>query len=187
MPTPKADPKKAATDAKKTALAAKDKLKNNAVTKAAGDIFTKIKIKTGIDNKKVDAWQEKWLAVPKNRTKYEHLKDVPAVMGEELFAMTNDIINFIQREEGGQSHIFKKLKEEGGAFLHHPIEYLQKKGEAAKKKAGEAKAMAQKKAGEAKKAAEKQAGDAKKMAEKKAGEAKKAAAKAKTATKKSIT
>ncbi|MBU1017736.1 hypothetical protein KKA33_01770 [Patescibacteria group bacterium] len=167
MPTPKVGPKKAATEAKKTALVAKDKLKNNAVTKAAGDIFTKIKTKTGVDNKKVDAWQEKWLAVPKNRTKYEHLKDVPMVMGEELFAMTNDIINFVQREEGGQSHVFKKLKEEGGAFLHHPIEYLQKRGEAAKKKAGEAKEMAQKKVGEAKKMTEKKAAAKTKTAAKK--------------------
>lgn len=128
MSTPKIDPKK-------TAAAATDKLKNNAVTKAVGDIFGKIKTKTGIDNKKVDAWQDKWLAVPKNRTKYEHLKDAPAVMGEELFAMTNDIINFVQREEGGQSHVFKKMKKEGAAFFHNPIEYLQKKGETAKKAA----------------------------------------------------
>jgi len=157
MPTPKADPKK-------TAANAKDKLKNNAVAKAADDIFGKIKAKTGIDNKKVDAWQEKWLAVPKNRTKYEHLKDAPMVMGEELFAMTNDIIDFVQREEGGQSRVFKKLKEEGADFLHHPIEYLQKKGEAAKKKAVDAKKMAEKKAGAAKKIAVKAKTTAKKAA-----------------------
>ncbi len=157
MPTPKVDPKKVAE-------AAKDKLKNNAVTKAVGDIFGKLKAKTGIDNKKVDDWQKKWLATPEHRTKYEHLKDTPKVVGEELFAMTNDIINFVQREEGGQSNVFKKMKEEGAAFFHHPIEYLQKKGEAAKKKAVEAKAMAEKKAGEAKKAATKAKDAAKKAA-----------------------
>jgi hypothetical protein len=69
--------------------------------------------------------------------------------------MFNDIVDFVQREEGGKSHVFKKLKEEGGAFLHHPIEYLQKKGEEARKKAEEAKKFAEKKAEEAKKAAKK--------------------------------
>jgi hypothetical protein len=155
MPTPKVDPKKATADAKKTAQAAKEKLTHNVVTKTAGDIFNKIQAKTGVDNKKIDEWQKKWLAVPENRTKYEHLKDAPAVMGEELFAMFNDIVDFVQREEGGKSHVFKKLKEEGGAFLHHPIEYLQKKGEEARKKAEEAKKFAEKKAEEAKKAAKK--------------------------------
>ncbi len=150
MPTKKSDPKKAAKKAK-------DKLQHNAVAKTAKDIFGKIKNKTDIDNKKVDAWQKKWLAVPKNRTKYEHLKDAPAVVGEELFAMTNDIIDFVQREEGGKSHVFKSLKEKGAAFLHHPIEYLQKKGEEAGKKAKEVKKSAKKKAKKTKSATKKAA------------------------------
>ena len=98
-------------DTKKAAEAAKDKLKNNAVTKAASDVFAKIKAKVPVDNKKVDAWQKAWLAMPKNRKKYEHLKDAPQVAGEELIAMTNDIVDFVQREGGGNSHVFNKIKE----------------------------------------------------------------------------
>ena len=148
----KVNPKKAATDAKKVAGAAKDKLQNNAVTQAAGNVFGKIKAKTGIDAKKVDAWQAKWIALPENRKKYEHLTDVPEVLGEEIFAMTNDIVDFCQGQEGGKSNVFKSIKENVGGFLKHPVAFLKQKGEEGKKKALEAKNMAAKKAGEAKKA-----------------------------------
>lgn len=136
--------------------------KNHPVEK----IFSKIGEKTGVDKKRVDEWQKKWLAVPKNRTKYENLKDAPMVMGEEIFAMTNDIINFAQGEHGGESHLFKTLKEKGGNFLKNPAKYLKEKAEQGKKKVMEAKTMAEKKAGEAKKMAEKKANDAKKIASK---------------------
>ncbi len=148
MPKPKIDPKKAAS-------AAKDKLKNNAITKAAGDIFNKIQKKTGIDKKKVDAWQNKWIKLPEKRTKYEHLKDAPAVMGEELFAMANDIVDFAQGEHTGQSHVFGKIKENVSGFVKNPAGYVKEKGELAKKKAMEAKALAEKKAGEIKKSGKK--------------------------------
>lgn len=127
----KANPKKAG-----------NKLKNNPATKAISDVFFKIGEKTGMSNKRVDEWQNKWLAVPKNRTKYESLKDAPKVAGEEIFAMFNDIVDFVQREEGGQSHVFKKIKDEGGEFIKNPAVYTQKRAEEGKKKAAKAKKMA---------------------------------------------
>ncbi|MCK5604064.1 hypothetical protein KAR91_19410 [Candidatus Pacearchaeota archaeon] len=114
-------------------------------------IFSKIGEKTGVDKKKVDGWQKKWLAVPKNRTKYEGLKDAPMVMGEEIFAMTNDIIEFAQGEHGEESHVFKKLKKEGSSFLKSPAKYLQEQAEKGKGKAMEAKKLAEKKATKTKK------------------------------------
>jgi len=127
------DPKKAPK-----AFGAKAKLKDNPATRAVNKVFTKIGEKTGVNQKKVDEWQAKWLAVPKNRTKYENLKNAPAVVGEEFFAITNDIIDFVQGEHGSQSHIFSKLREKAGQI---------------KKKAMEVKAAAEKKAAEVKKAA----------------------------------
>ncbi|MBN2087946.1 hypothetical protein JW758_06395 [Candidatus Peregrinibacteria bacterium] len=129
MPTKtKIDPKKTAEEAKNkataTANAAKDKLTNNQVTKAAGDVFSKIQAKTGLSQEKVDAFQKSWLGMPQTRKKYEHLKDAPEVVGEELIAMSNDIIDFVQGQGGGQSHVFKKLKEEGSSFFKHPIDYI---------------------------------------------------------------
>lgn len=109
----KADPKKAAS-------AAKDKLKNNPVTHAVTGMFSKLGKKTGANKKKVTEWQGKWLAMPKNRKKYESLKDAPDVMGEEMFAMMNDIIDFTKGEHKGQSHVFKKLKEESSALAKNP-------------------------------------------------------------------
>lgn len=176
MATTKVDPKKVAANATKAASAAKDKLQNNAVTQAAGNVFGKIKAKTGIDAKKVDAWQAKWIALPENRKKYEHLTDVPEVLGEEIFAMTNDIVDFCQGQEGGKSHVFNSIKENVGGFLKHPVAFLKQKGEEGKKKALEAKAMAGKAAGKAKDAAAK----AKDVASK----AKDVAAKAKGSVKK---
>lgn len=66
------------------------------VTKAAGSIFGKLM--GHLDQKKVDDWQKKWLAVPENRKKYETIKDAPEVVGEELLEMTNDIIDFVQKK-----------------------------------------------------------------------------------------
>ena len=118
-------------------------------------VFSTIGEKTGVNKKKVDDWRAKWLAMPKNRTKYESIKNAPDVVGEEVFAMTNDIIDFCQGEHGGQSHVFNKLKDGMGGFLKNPAGYLKDKAEEGKKKAMEAKKMAEKKAAEAKKAATK--------------------------------
>ena len=152
-------------DSKKTAEAAKDQLKNNAVTKSASDIFAKIKAKApSIDNKKVDAWQKAWLAMPENRKKYEHLQDAPKVVGEELIAMTNDIVDFVQREGGGNSHLFQKIKDGIKKFDFHK---LLDKAKASigqiKGKAMDAKNMAIEKAKDAKSVADKAKDVAKKV------------------------
>ncbi len=118
-------------------------------------IFSKIGEKTGINKKKVDKWQSKWLAVPKNRTKYESLKDAPTVMGEEMFAITNDIVDFCKGEHGEQSHVFKAIKEEAGGFFKNPAAFLQQKAEEGKKKMMEIKKMAEKQAKETAKKAKK--------------------------------
>ena len=188
--TLKTDPKQAAEEARKKAEAAKEKLKDNKVTKAASGVFAKIKEKTGMSQEKIDKFQESWLAMPKTRKKYEHLKDTPQVVGEELVAMSNDIIDFVQGKHGGHSHIFAKLKEEGSSFFHHPVDYISKKVDkgvdslmAAKDKAKEGAAKAKDVAGKAKEAADK-AKDVANQAKDKAGGAKKMADKAKNIAKK---
>lgn len=103
------------SEPQKTADAAKDKVSG---------MFKKVGQHTGATNQRINEWQEKWLAVPKNRTKYESIKDVPDVMGEEVFAMFNDIIDFVQREEGGQSHVFNKLKDEGRELAKDPKAFM---------------------------------------------------------------
>lgn len=76
-----------------------------------------IQAKTGMDDKKVNEWQKKWLAMPATRKKYEKLADAPEVVGEELFAMTNDIVDFMQGEKTGQSNLFKKINEKGNKLF----------------------------------------------------------------------
>ena len=98
--------------------------KPDQVAKTVSDIFAKIQAKTKVDNKKVDEWQKKWLAMPEKRTKYKHLEDVPQIAGEELFAMCNDVIDFIQKQEGGKSTALKKLKEKGGVFFKQSLDFL---------------------------------------------------------------
>jgi hypothetical protein len=133
MPTQlKVDPKKAAAEAKKKAEEVKKKLTDNQVAKTATDLFAKIKEKTGASSKKVEQWQQTWLAMPKTRKKYEHLTDAPEIVGEELLGITNDIINFIQGQEGGDSAIFKKIKGEVHEMTHHPINYFKGKWEKGK-------------------------------------------------------
>lgn len=133
MPTAtKIDPKKAAAEAKKKAEEVKKKLTDNQLTKTASDLFAKIKAKTGASSKKVDKWQKSWLAMPETRKKYQHLTDVPEIVGEELLGITNDVINFIQREEGGDSAIFKKIKGEFSEMTHHPVSYFKGKWEKGK-------------------------------------------------------
>jgi len=191
MPTAlKTNPKKAAAEAKKKAEEAKKKLTDNQVTKTASDLFAKIKDKTGASSKKVDEWQKSWLAMPSTRKKYEHLIDAPEIVGEEMLAMTNDIIQFIQRQEGGNSVIFKKIKGEFGEMVHHPVKYFQEKFEKGKSAVssvtGKAKAGMEKAKGVASKAKE-SAVKAKSVADKakaKAGQAKAMADKAKKIAKK---
>jgi hypothetical protein len=72
------EPKKTATETKKitekTAEPAKNTTENKTVAHhLSDDIFAKIQAKTGVDNKKIDEWQKKWLLLPEHRTKYEHL------------------------------------------------------------------------------------------------------------------
>ena len=124
------------------------------------------KLKTHFEPKKVDAWQEKWLAVPDNRKKYEKLTDAPEVVGEELLAMTNDIIDFIQGEEGGKSEVLKKIKSKMSGFLKNPIGFLQKQ-------AVQGKALAEKVGNGAKKETEKAKTATKKTGKKAAKAAKK--------------
>lgn len=156
MPTKtKIDPKKATEEAKKKADATKQKLTDNQVGKTASDLFAKIKEKTGASSKKVDEWQKTWLAMPSTRKKYEHLTDAPEIVGEELLAVTNDVIQFIQKQEGGDSIIFKKIKGEFGEITHHPIQYFQKKFQKGKEAAMAAKAKAQEGMDQAKSVADK--------------------------------
>ncbi len=191
MPTTlKTNPKKAAAKAMKKAEEAKKKLTDNQVTKTASDLFAKIKAKTGASSKKVEEWQKTWLAMPKTRKKYGHLVDAPEIVGEEMLGMTNDIIQFIQKEEGGNSVIFKKIKGEWSEMTRHPVDFFKGKWEkgktAVKTGVSKAKAGVEKVKGATAKAKE-GAAKAKTMARKvkaKAGEAKKMAGKAKKIAKK---
>lgn len=129
--TAKPTPKKTADTAKKGAEAAKQGAEK--ASKAASDVFEKMK--KHFDPKKVDAWQKKWLAVPENRKKYEKVADAPEVVGEELTAMVNDIIDFAQGEEGGKSHVFSKIKSGVGSFFKKAKSVVPKKGVPEKKSA----------------------------------------------------
>lgn len=95
------------------------------IAQAADQIFSKLK--ENFDTQKVDEWQKKWLAIPENRKKYQTISDAPEVIGEELLAISNDIIDFIQGEEGGKSTVLKKLKVGAGAFLKDSFSFIQKK------------------------------------------------------------
>lgn len=169
--------------------------KGNSASHSINSLFAKIGEKTGVDKKKVDAWRSKWLAVPKNRTKYESLKDAPSVVGEEMFAMTNDIIDFIQGEHGGKSHVFGKLKEETGELIKSSTAAIKKGVITGKKKiAGATKGKGSakgdilggflKKAKEEFEVVKKTALKAKERAKKGMAEAKKRAEKTKTGAKK---
>lgn len=151
------------TTAKPSSVSAKQA--TDKVGKAAGDVFGKMK--KHFDPKKVDAWQKKWLAVPANRKKYEKITDAPEVVGEELMAMTNDIIDFAQGEEGGKSNVFKKVKGTLGGLFKNPAKFVQDQAAKGKEIAEKTAKQAKSAAGDAKKAAGKAAGSAKKAAKKK--------------------
>ena len=104
---------------------------------------------------KVDAWQKKWLEVPANRKKYEKLSDAPEVVGEELTAIVNDIIDFAQGEETGKSGLFKKLKGVIGGALGQARKGPEMAAKQAKKTANTAKSTAGKAAKTATKKAKK--------------------------------
>ncbi len=117
MPNTKKDTAKNAAGAKEGA----DK-----AAKAAGDTFDKLK--AHFEPKKVDEWQKKWLATPENRKKYAKASDAPEVVGEELTAMVNDIVDFAQGQEGGKSHLFAKVKGSlGGLFGKAKVKKAAKK------------------------------------------------------------
>ncbi len=97
---------------------------NTATKQAAASIFAKIKDKvTHVTPEQVDAWQKSWLKMPETRKKYEHLQDVPQVVGEELMAMSNDIIDYLQKQPGGKSEVFQKVKN----FFNNPFDFLKPK------------------------------------------------------------
>lgn len=106
-----------------------NKAKNTAETlqKKAGDVFDDLKKQ--FEPKKVDAFQKKWLSVPKNRKKYKQISDAPEVALNEMKDMTNDLIEFMQGEEGHHSKLLKKAKEGLTNFLKNPAGYFEKEKE----------------------------------------------------------
>jgi hypothetical protein len=100
------------------------KLSEGELRKAAHGFFAKVQEKTGLDDKKIDTFQEKWLSIPGNRTKYRRWWDAPAIMGEEMYAMFDDIIEFVQDQEGGKSHVFASLHKEAKEVLRDPEGYF---------------------------------------------------------------
>lgn len=125
----------------------------NPWVQAAEHVFSNIKeTAKNIDNKKIDAWQEKWLVMPKTRAKYERLNDLPEVAKEEMIAMSNDIVDFVQGQEGGKSEMLKKLKTEGSQMIHKSFDFIKAKIGA---KMNELKAKPQEKTATASKAVKK--------------------------------
>jgi len=100
------------------------KLAEGDMKKAVHGLFAKVQEKTGLKDDKIDEFQKKWLEVPETRTKYKHWWDAPAIGGEELYAMFNDIIDFVQAQEVGQSHVFTSLREESETILKDPEAYF---------------------------------------------------------------
>ena len=92
---------------------------------AVHGLFAKVQEKTGLGDNKIDEFQKKWLEIPETRTKYKHWWDAPAIGGEELYAMFNDIIDFVQAQEVGQSHVFSSLRKESEEILKDPETYFQ--------------------------------------------------------------
>lgn len=132
--------------------------------KVAGDVFGKLK--GHFEPKKVDEWQKKWLEVPANRKKYDKIADAPEVVGEELTAMTNDIIDFIQGEAGGKSNVFKKIKGSLGGLFKNPVKFVQAQATKGKEMAEKSAKQAKSAPDEAKKTADKSAKSVKKAAKK---------------------
>jgi hypothetical protein len=100
------------------------KLAEGDLKQAVHGLFAKVQEKTGLDDKRIDEFQKKWLEVPETRTKYRHWWDATAIGGEELYAMFNDIIDFVQAQEVGQSHVFSSLREESEKIIENPDSYI---------------------------------------------------------------
>ena len=137
-------------DSKKDAAKAGAKQGTDKATKAVGATFDKLK--SHFEPKKVDKWQEKWLNTPESRKKYKKVADAPEVVGEELTAMVNDIIDFAQGEEGGKSHLFSKVKGSLGGLLGKAKGAVSQAKEQAGKATSQAKGAANKAKGTATKA-----------------------------------
>ena len=101
------------------------------------------KFKKHFEPEKVDEFQKKWLALPENRKKYQKITDAPQVAAEEIIAMTNDLINFVQGEKTGQSKLIQKIKTGLSGFFKNPAKFVQDKAEAVKDKAVDLKNTAQ--------------------------------------------
>ena len=114
--------------AEKTAPKSEKMGAEHPAAKAAGSVFDKLRQKANFDNKKIDKWQKDWLSLPENRKKYEHLKDAPQVMGEELVAISNDIIDFVQGQESGKSALFNKLSGFRKEVAKDPVGFLKGAG-----------------------------------------------------------
>jgi len=118
---PKAKPKKEEEN-----LSNKTKKVIDSTQKKAEDAFDQLKKQ--FEPEKVDAFQKKWLKVPKNRKKYKKITDAPEVTMNEMKDMTNDLIEFMQGEEGGHSKLLKKAKKGLAAFFKNPAGYFDGKG-----------------------------------------------------------
>lgn len=129
------------------------------VHQKAADVLEKLK--HHFEPEKVNAFQEKWLAVPANRKKYKKITDAPQVAAEEILAMTNDLIDYIQGEKVGQSTFLQKIKKGVSGFFKNPAQYVQQKGAQGAEKVNEA-------SEEIKSVTEKQVGRMGQMVEKKA-------------------
>lgn len=105
------------------------------VHQKAADVLEKLK--NHFEPEKVNAFQEKWLAVPANRKKYEKITDAPQVAAEEILAMTNDLIDYIQGEKAGQSTFLQKIKKGVSGFFKNPAQYVQQKTEQRAEKVNE--------------------------------------------------
>jgi hypothetical protein len=105
----------------------KDEIGKGGLKSAVHGLFAKIQSKTGLRDEKIDEFQEKWLAIPRNRTKYKHLVDAPTIMAEELFAIFNDIIDFMQAQDADKSQVFESLRVEAVAIKTDPEGYLGKR------------------------------------------------------------
>lgn len=101
-----------------------DPKKEGDVRQAVHGLFVKVQQKTGLKDEKIDEFQKKWLDTPEVRTKYSHWWDATAIGGEELYAMFNDIIDFVQDQEGGKSHVFASLRKEADQILKDPEAYV---------------------------------------------------------------
>ncbi|MFH0820837.1 MAG: hypothetical protein V1908_03620 [Candidatus Peregrinibacteria bacterium] len=119
--------------------------------KAVHGIFGKIQTKTGLSNEKIDQFQKEWMALPATRRKYEHLTDAPMVALEEGVAMANDILDYLEGQEGGKSLVFKSLKEEAHELVTHPVDYFKTRFDRAKSFVEHIKETIQAEAKEAKK------------------------------------